>query len=163
LDRVDRTDLPDCAAPCDVFHTLKRNFLREAGAEQLLVFAGNDTRGVTAYLLSGSRPEVIAIIPDLGVMTRFAGSGYLIRYDTTGNVFVNVVGASATAIVVLTFGAPDGMRVAGEFRNATVTDDSGDGEFVVEEQYNDCTPTCADGSTYDIAYHWTGSNYTPIE
>lgn len=169
LDAISGADLPDCAAPCDVFHTLRRNFLGEAGAEQMLVFAGNDTRGVTAYLVSGSRPEVVASISDLGVMTRFPGSGYWIRYDTTGNVFINVVGASSTAVVALTFGAPDGMRIAGPsgteeyFVNATVTDDTGDGDFIIEAQYNDCDPSCADGSIYDIAYHWTGESYTPIE
>lgn len=88
--------------------------------------------------------------------------------DTTGHIFLNYNPGRYNGVIVLE-AAPDTFRTFGtlpapgeydsRFYGATTVDVDSDGVFEIDQESNDCTPSCAGGTVSHQIYKWNGGNY----
>lgn len=86
--------------------------------------------------------------------------------DTTGNLFVVYNPGRYDGVIILRpadggfvdFGTLPNPEL-GRFYGATLDYDPASSQYTVRSEINDCTPTCAEGTTRVTTYHFDGSDY----
>ena len=82
--------------------------------------------------------------------------------DLTGNLFIRYHGGGAhdPAMVLVLAPTAQGFRTIGEDMLDTELIGPGvDGQYVLRQHQNDCTPSCANGTWTENDLHWDGNNY----
>ncbi|WP_307856903.1 protein kinase domain-containing protein [Mycolicibacter acidiphilus] len=82
--------------------------------------------------------------------------------DLTGNLFIRYRGGGAhdPAMVLVLVPTAQGFRTIGEdMLNTELIGPGVDGRYVLREHWNDCTPSCANGTWTEKDLHWDGSGY----
>lgn len=88
--------------------------------------------------------------------------------DVQGHIFIDFNPGRYNGVVALRPTAdgfddfdtlPDPDDYDGRFYSAEVSDQEGDGTYEIALSINDCTPSCADGTTTTTTYRWNGSDY----
>ncbi|MFT4398040.1 hypothetical protein ACLTEW_24255 [Gordonia lacunae] len=80
--------------------------------------------------------------------------------DATGNLFINYNPGRYNGLLVISSDRQGGVKHIDRY-NADLLGPGPDGQYAINQHSQDCTPSCAEGTTSTQSLRWNGTDYVP--